>query len=436
VGWIIGLLMVNAIFVVGKFSFAKLRREYIEELVENEKPNAKYILRLYQKPNMFLGAAQLGISLSMIGLGVTVVNMLLYLYNWSIQGIGSGATAWVTLLCGLALLSICVIVQWVLGELIPKSIGLQYAERSLFAVAYFIHLFSQILYVFILFGNWLGHLLLKTMNIRVTNEVDMVHSEDEIRMLVTASHRGGKIDQVESELIDNVFDFVDRLAKEVMVPRQDVVCLYTEDDMDIYLKTINSSKHTRYPLCDEDKDHIVGMVHIKDVMNAYLSGETDLRVISRDILIVPEVMHVSNLLQVMRKRRVYLAIVVDEYGGTVGLVGLEDILEELVGDIQDEHDAEGEPIVEKIDGSCEFDGTVLIDDVEDLLHIPVNEDLDADTIGGYVFSLLERTPCVGDVVNIGHYQFRVLEVQGFRISRVEAVPLATLDTKESENEEK
>lgn len=429
-------MIVNAIFVVGKFSFAKLRREYIEELVENGKPNAKYILKLYQKPNMFLGAAQLGISLSMIGLSVTVVNMLLYFYHWVIQDIGSDATVWVTLLHGLALLLICVIVQWVLGELIPKSIGLQYAERSLFAVAYFIHLFSQIVYVFILFGNWLGHLLLKTMNIRVTNEVDMVHSEDEIRMLVTASHRGGKIDQVESELIDNVFDFVDRLAKEVMVPRQDVVCLYVEDNMDIYLKTINSSKHTRYPLCDEDKDHIVGMVHIKDVMNAYLGGDTDLRAISRDILIVPEVMHVSNLLQLMRKRRIYLAIVVDEYGGTVGLVGLEDILEELVGDIQDEHDAEGDPIVERIDGSCEFDGTVLIDDVENLLHIPVDEDLDADTIGGYVFSLLERTPCVGDAVNIGQYQFSVLEVQGFRISRVEAVPLATTDAEELENEER
>ena len=165
----------------------------------------------------------------------------------------------------------------------------------------------------------------------MTNEIDMAHSEDEIRMLVTASHKEGKIDQVESELIGNVFDFADRLAKEIMVPRQDIVCLYTEDTMNQHLQTIRQSRHTRYPLCEDDKDHVLGLVHIKDIMDLYIHKRSNLNLIKRPILMVPEIMPASKLLQLMRMRRTYLAMVVDEYGSTVGLIGLEDILEELVG---------------------------------------------------------------------------------------------------------
>lgn len=276
----------------------------------------------------------------------------------------------------------------------------------------------------IVLGNWIGQWFLKERNLDVTNEIDMAHSEDEIRMLITASHREGKLNSVESELIGNVFDFADRLAKEIMVPRQDIVCLFAEETMNQHLKTIRQSRHTRYPLCAEDKDHILGLIHIKDFMDLYIHKKTNLSTIKRPILLVPEIMPASQLLQLMRERRTYLSIVVDEYGSTVGLIDLEDIMEELVGSIQNEHSREREEIVALNGGAYEFDGTVLLEDVEELLHIPVEEDVDADTIGGYVFYLLGHTPAVNDAVMIGSYQFKVKEVQGFRIARLKAIPVA------------
>ena len=266
----------------------------------------------------------------------------------------------------------------------------------------------------------------------MTNEIDMAHSEDEIRMLITASHKEGKIDPVESELIGNVFDFADRLAKEIMVPRQEIVCLYVEETMNQHLKTIRQSRHTRYPLCTEDKDHILGLIHIKDFMDLYIHKRSNLRLIKRPILMVPEIMPASQLLQLMRARRTYLATVVDEYGSTVGLIGLEDILEELVGNIRNEHSSEQEEIQPLPNGAYEFDGTVLLEDVEEMLHIPVEEDVDTDTIGGYVFYLLGHTPNVGEEVVIGSYKFSVLEVQGFRIARIKAVPMPPADDTEGE----
>ena len=234
-------------------------------------------------------------------------------------------------LCGIA---------WVFGELIPKSIGLQRAERSLKAIRPLIQPWSRLFYPLICLGNWLGKAILRGRDLEVTNEIDMAHSEDEIRMLVTASHKEGKIDQVESELIGNVFDFADRLAREIMIPRQNIVCLYLEDTMSQHIATIRQSRHTRYPLCEEDKDHILGLIHIKDLMDLYMHKQTNLRQIKRPILMVPEIMPASKLLQLMRARRTYLAMVVDEYGSTVGLIGLEDILEELVGNIKNEHSME------------------------------------------------------------------------------------------------
>lgn len=321
-----------------------------------------------------------------------------------------------------AVIAVLTLLFWVLGELVPKSVGMQVPEKTLRVVGGAIYGMSKIFYPLLAAGMKLGQLVLSGKSLDVTNEIDMVHSEDEIRMLITASHKEGKIDKLESELIDNVFDFSDLLAKEIMIPRQEIVCLYAEESMAQNLKTINTSRHTRYPLCEEDKDHVLGLVHIKDVLDLHINRRNNLRLINRPILMVPEIMPVSKLLQLMRARRTYLAVVVDEYGSTVGLIGLEDIMEELVGTIRNEHTAEKEEIQPLPQGAYEFAGTVLLDDVEELLHIPVEDDLDVDTIGGYVFNLLGHTPHVKDKVTIGRYVFTVMEIQGFRIVRLRAVP--------------
>ena len=421
-------ILLSVFCVIGKFAFVQLRRESIEEMVRDGDTKARFLLKLYEKPAIFLGMAQLGMVISGMASGAVVFYVLYeafpLLHGWiPLWAVG------ILYICIILLVCICL---WVFGELIPKSIGLQRAEGGLKRVSHFIYSTSRLFYPFIIFGNWLGQRLLKNRNLDVTNEIDMAHSEDEIRMLITASHKEGKIDPVESELIGNVFDFADRLAKEIMVPRQEIVCLYVEETMNQHLKTIRQSRHTRYPLCTEDKDHILGLIHIKDFMDLYIHKRSNLRLIKRPILMVPEIMPASQLLQLMRARRTYLATVVDEYGSTVGLIGLEDILEELVGNIRNEHSSEQEEIQPLPNGAYEFDGTVLLEDVEEMLHIPVEEDVDTDTIGGYVFYLLGHTPNVGEEVVIGSYKFSVLEVQGFRIARIKAVPMPPADDTEGE----
>lgn len=248
------------------------------------------------------------------------------------------------------------------------------------------------------------------------------HSEDELRKLVSASEKGGSIDAVESKLIDNVFDFADRVAREVMVPRQDMICLFTDDTMEENMKVIRETGHTRYPLCTEDRDHIVGMVHIRELMHI---SEADtnfaLTSVMREMEVVPESMSIAKILQIMQQKHVQMAVVADEYGGTAGLVTMEDLLEEIVGDIQDEHDADMPEVNKLADGSYVFDGLVLLDEVSDVLNIKFNEP-EEDTIGGYVFGLLGRQPEVGDKVVADGYQFEVLASTGFRVLRVKVTP--------------
>lgn len=413
-------ILFNALCVTGKFAFAQLRREYIEELIRDGDIEAKGLLPLYDHPDLFLGAAQVGMTLSNLVAGATIWYTLGDAYMPLVQHFHSPLIVW---LIFFVICLVLLLILWVCGELIPKSIGLQYAERSLKQVGNFIFRLSTIFKPFIYLGQGLGMFMLRNKDFDVTNELEVARSGEEIRMLVTASHKEGKIDKVESELIGNVFDFADRLAKEIMVPRQDIVCLYTDASMTNNLNTIRQSRHTRYPLCEGDKDHVLGLVHIKDLMDLYVHKRSNLHLIKRPILMVPEIMPASKLLQLMRVRRTYLAIVVDEYGSTVGLIGLEDILEELVGNIKNEHSVEKEEIQALGDGSYEFDGTVLLEDVEEMLHIPVDEDVDTDTIGGYVFDLLGHTPELNDEVRIGTYRFVIIELQRFRIARVRAIPL-------------
>lgn len=256
------------------------------------------------------------------------------------------------------------------------------------------------------------------------------HSEDDIRKMVSDSEKGGSIDPVESKLIDNVFDFADRVAREVMVPRQDMICLFVDDTVEENLQVIKESGHTRFPLCQEDRDHILGMIHIRELMNAdYEQPGFNLRTIMREIDVVPESMSIAKILQLMQHKHVQMAAVADEYGGTAGLVTMEDLLEEIVGDIQDEHDSEMPEINKMPDGSYVFDGLVLLDEVSEIMGITFDEP-EEDTIGGYVFGLIGRQPEVGDSVVADGCKYEVLDSTGFRVLRVRVIPLKKEQQKE------
>ena len=248
-------------------------------------------------------------------------------------------------------------------------------------------------------------------------------NEDELRRIVSVSERVGKIDHVESSMIDNVFDFADRVAREVMVPRQDMKCLFTDDTLAENMAVVRSSHHTRYPLCVEDKDQVIGTIHVRDLINIKAGqSDFDLRRLMRPIVVIPEAMPIPRALRLMQQRHVQMVLVADEYGGTAGLITMEDLVEEIVGEIQDEHEAEEPDAVVKLaDGSYEFDGMVLLDEITDMLAVHFEEP-EEDTIGGYVFGILGRKPVPGDAVTLGNYTFKVLKTEGFRVVRLLATP--------------
>ncbi|SMC94045.1 hemolysin family protein [Sporomusa malonica] len=426
------LVLLNAFFVVAEFSLVKIRKTRLEELAQQGNSRAKLALKVVSSFDTYLGATQLGITLASLALGwlgEPAISSLLEPVLIEYVPLSQWAISTISIVLGFIVITFLHIV---LGELVPKSMAIQRTENMALACVWPLYIFHKLGYPIILLFNRTAKSILSVLGIKAADVADITHSEEELRMIVSASHRGGVLNQMESELIDNVFDFADRLAREIMLPRQDMICLFSDDTFEENMKVVRETGHTRYPLCVEDKDHIIGMVHIRDLMDfdTCPDGERDLTSIVREILVVPEGMSVAHLLQVMRRKRTHLAIVADEYGGTAGLVALEDVIEEIVGDIQDEHDEVQDVEIQRLpDGSYEFDGGVLLDDVTELLNIRL-EDHEEDTLGGYIFGMLGRRPETGDKVDIGDYSFEVLRVNGFRIVRVKAIPLFPLEAAE------
>lgn len=417
---IIILLGVNGFFVASEFALVRIRKTRLEELVQRGDGRAALALKMLARVDSYLGAVQLGVTLASLGLGWMGEPAIAAIIQPFIFQYFPGSSILLHTVSILISFAIVTYITVVLGELIPKYLALCNTEAILLFVAWPLYIFHKVGWPVIALFERSARSLLNLFGFQPVKESDIAHSEEELRMIVSASRRGGILDPMESELIDNVFDFADRLAREVMIPRRDMVCLFIDDPFDENLRTVRETGHTRYPLCKEDKDHVLGMIHIRDLMNYREKNPAnpDLQSIMREVLMVPEGMSVAKVLQLMRMRRIHLAVVVDEYGGTAGLVALEDVIEEIVGAIQDEHDKPEEPeILRMPDGAYQFDGGVLLDDVLKLLNIRLDEH-EEDTVGGYIFGLLGRQPNKGDVVEIGQYRFKILKTEGFRILRV------------------
>lgn len=416
------ITLLNAFFVMAEYSLVRMRKSRLEELIQQGKSRAELVLKITESLDTYLSASQLGISVASLLLGwycgPLLADAVMSLWNL-------GATLYNQSVSFVAAFFCIVLLHVVLGELVPRTVALAKVENVAMFVAYPLMFFHSVLYPIVVLTNGISHAVLTFMGINPLPHENIARSEDELRMIVSASERGGELDKMESRLIDNVFDFADRVAREVMVPRQDMVCLFTDDSLKDNLETVKATNHTRYPLCEEDKDHILGMIHVRDLMYVDPDNENfDLRSIMREIIVVPESMSIAKILQQMQHKHLQIAAVADEYGGIAGLVTMEDLLEEIVGDIQDEHDDADEPpeIVRLTDGSYEFDGMTLLDDISELLGIEFEEP-EEDTIGGYIFGLLGRKPEQGDkIISLG-YRFEVLTTEGFRILRVRAEKL-------------
>ncbi|MBR2216189.1 MAG: HlyC/CorC family transporter [Selenomonadaceae bacterium] len=411
------LVFMNGFFVAAEFACVKIRPSRLETLLQEGEKWPKYAKELTDHLDASLSVTQLGITLASLGLGWVgepfVAMFILPVTH--LMGLDETLGHTVSLMVGFAIITAMHII---LGELAPKSLAIQNVEGIMRRVALPMLLFGRLMAPFVWLLNHLAGGVLKLMGFDAAKESESAHTEEEIRLLMEESHKQGLIDDTEVDFVDNVFDFTELTVREIMVPRTDMICLYLEDTWEENIAVIMEEKLTRYPICREDKDNIVGFLHVKDIMSALYGGKrVSLKKMARKVLMVPESMDVSLLLKTMQKSRSQLAIVVDEYGGTAGMVTIEDIIEEIVGDIQDEFDEE-RPTVEDLGrGIYSVDAKLLLDDLEDELDIKV-EDEDVDSVGGWLNDQIGGDPRIGQMAACQANLFYVGEMEGTRITRV------------------
>ena len=414
---VIFLIAMNGFFVAAEFACVKIRPSRLETLIQEGSRQAKYAKKLTDHLDASLSVTQLGITLASLGLGWVGEPAVATLILPITHAIGLDDVIGHTISLALAF-SIITGLHIVLGELTPKTMAIQNVEKIMLNVALPMLIFQRVMYPFVWLLNHVANWVAHRMGFQTASEGDDAHTEEEIRLLMEESHRQGLIDDTEVDFVDNVFDFTDLNVREIMTPRTDMVCLYLENTMEENIQTILEEQLTRYPICREDKDHIVGFLHVKDLMRVMAEGrKPNLRRLARKALIVPESMDVSVLLKTMQKQRSQMAIVVDEYGGTAGMVTIEDIVEEIVGDIQDEFDEERPTAERRGKRIFSVDAKMLLEELEDILEIDI-EDEDVDTVGGWLYDQIGQTPRVGQMAAAGGNLFYVEEVDGVRITRV------------------
>jgi CBS domain containing-hemolysin-like protein len=420
------LVFLNGFFVAAEFAIVKVRPTRIQQLVEEGVKSARTAQMVINNLDEHLSATQFGITLASLGLGWVGEPAIAELLGPPLAFIGR----WIPFFNNPAILHVAAVVigfavitvlHIVFGELMPKSMGIVSAEKITLWVAGPLRAFYGILRWPIRGLNLLAAGMLRRIGFEPSSQHETAHTDEELRMLLSASHNGGHLAESERDMIDNVFEFSERIARELMVPRNEMICLFVEDPISESIATAMEAGHTRFPLCDGDKDIVLGMIHLRDIFRDY--GQlSDLRAIMRPIMMVPETISVSRLLGEFQRKRSQLTILVDEYGGTAGLITLEDLLEEIVGEIQDEFDEE-EPEVKSVGhNTFEVDGSMLLQEAEDELGLTLEELEGVDTIGGYILSMLASKPELGQELLVGTHVIQVIEVDGFRITKVLITP--------------
>lgn len=415
------LIALTAFFVASEFAIVKVRRTRIDQLVAEGNRSAMAAKRVISNLDEYLSACQLGITITALGLGwlgePTVEHLLRPVFeqmnlNESVASLLSFAIAFVAI----------TYLHVVVGELAPKTLAIQKAETITLLCSRPLIFFYKIMYPFIWVLNGSARVIIGLFGLRPASEHEVAHSEEELRLILSESYKSGEINPSEYKYVNNIFEFDNRIAKEIMVPRTEIVALDKNDSIADILEIMRKEKYTRYPVIDGDKDHIVGMVNIKEILTDCIRNpqaiEKKLDDYIRPIIQVIESIPIHDLFVKMQRERVHMAILVDEYGGTAGLVTVEDILEEIVGEIQDEFDIDEVPMIRKVNEHTTIvDGKVLIEEVNDLLGTDI-DDTDVDTIGGWI--LTEKFDIQqGEILSYGDYEFKVLKMEGRHVQLVE-----------------
>jgi CBS domain containing-hemolysin-like protein len=411
------LVLLNGFFVASEFALVRVRQTRLTQLHNEGNKMARYALKVNSRLDVYLSATQLGITLASLGLGwvgepaIADLIVIPVLHQFGITD-----ETVIHTISYIAAFGLITFLHIVLGELAPKSLAIQRSVGVSLWLAWPLLTFYRIFLPFIWVLNGAANRLLKWVGVAPAGALEAAHTEEEIRILMNESAKSGIIDKDEMTLFDNVFEFADRVAREVMLPRTDMDCLFTNQTFAENMKHVYTTKHTRYPVAVEDKDQIIGFVHITDVLTSDPDEEQDLSNFLRPILSVPESMEISKVLKLMQRKKSQLAIVIDEYGGTAGMLTAETILEELVGELQDEFDDELPSLVVKGDISS-VEGRMLIEDVNDLFGLEIKDE-EVDTIGGWLFNYLEGNIAKGQKVTFKSYVFEIAQIERLRVQRV------------------
>ena len=416
---VVFLVLANAFFVAAEFALVSVRRTRIRELASQGHRGAAWAERAIARPDRFIAATQLGITLASLGLGWIGEPALSHLLQPVIALFPGSMEANVShvLSAGLAFAMITFL-HVVVGELAPKSVAFQDPERTALALARPTVWTSWIFHPAIVVLNAAGNGLLRAIGVRPAEGHRMVHSVEELKMLVSASARGGVVEDEEEEMLRAVFDFGDTLVRQVMVPRTEMMAIPAEAPVAEIVRLAKEQPFSKLPVFEGSLDHIIGVLHVKDLLRLWPNGSADgrtARQVMRETIYVPETTHVSTLLARFRRRRQHLAIVLDEYGGTAGVVTLADLVEEIVGEVSDPFD---EPEIQPLpDGTALIDGLTPITEVNEHFDLQL-DDPHYDTLAGYLLGRLGRLAQVGDRVAVDGGELRVEAMDGLRIARV------------------
>jgi CBS domain containing-hemolysin-like protein len=417
-GAVLVLVGLNGFFVASEFAIVKVRSSQLEALEASGDRKAKLAIEVTKNLEAYLSATQLGITLACLGLGWVGEDVVAGLISPVLRSMGFiSETVSSAVSIGVAFASITFL-HIVLGELAPKSLAISKPVPTTLWVSAPLGIFYQMFRPAIWFLNCCANIFLrKILRLSPVGEHELAHSEEELRVILTESEDARQVTPIGKEILINALDLRKRVVRDITTPRKEVVFLNTEDTFEENLKAAVSSQHTRFPVCEGHLDNAIGLVHIKDLMLQMRGDQPDLMKARRDILPVPEMMPLERLLTFFLTKHAHLALVLDEYGGTVGVVTLDNVLAEIVGDIQDEFDTEL-PEFKRVNAD-EFvvDGGLALYELKDLAGLNLESE-DVSTVGGFVTHLAGNLPAVGDQVRIEPFEVTVLKADGRRVLEV------------------
>lgn len=415
------LIAFTAFFVAAEFAIVKVRATRIDQLVAEGKPSAIRAKKVISQLDEYLSACQLGITITALGLGwvgeSTVEKILHPLFE--LVGLDGQLASIISFIIAF---SIVTFLHVVVGELAPKTLAIQKAEQVTLVLSAPLVVFYKIMYLPIKLLNGSARMLTRAFGLKMMSENEEVHSEEELRMIMTDSLKGGEINNSEYSYMNRIFEFDDRIAKEVMVPRTEISSFDKTVTIQEIFKQMNVEQYTRYPVYDQDKDHIIGIVNMKRILSEMIRSEEakdhQVEQYIQPVIQVIETIPISELLIKFQVERIHMAILLDEYGGTSGLVTIEDIIEEIVGEIRDEFDADEVPEMRKIGvGHYNVSGKLLLDELNASLGTNIEVE-DVDTVAGW-FMANNDEEVVGAKFEYEDYTFKIAEINHHQIVRID-----------------